>query len=359
MTGQNLSQDLSDVESNGSRMGGVGFDGSYLDGSYLNGSGLHHAASDVVTSLVAAGQNANLESFSNLFSSNFFNDTASLLNVGFVQTALIAAALLGIVSGVISPLIVMRQMSFTVHGTSELALMGASAALLTGFSISGGAILGSVAAAIVLALLGMRGGRDAVVGVVLSFGMGLSVLFIHLYPGRTNTAFSLLTGQIIGLNSSSIWTMAIVCVVVVTAVLLMWRPLLFSSADPEMARAFGINTRLVAVIFAVLIGMTAAQGVQLVGSLLIISLVITPGAAASFLTASPVRAVIYSIIFAELAAVGGIILSLAPGMPVSVFVTAISFLIYIICRSISAFTSRRVTRDEVRATAWNTHPHAS
>lgn len=286
----------------------------------------------------------------------FVTDTQTLLNVGFVQSALIAAALLGLVSGVITPLVVMRQMSFTVHGTSELALMGASAALLAGVSVGGGAIVGSVLAAVVLALLGMRGGQDAIVGVVLSFGMGLSVLFIHLYPGRTTTAFALLTGQIVGLSSASVWLLAGVAALVITVVALFWRPLLFASADPVMAAASGINVRAMSVLFAVLIGLTAAQGVQIVGALLIISLVITPGAAAAYVTASPVKAVALSVIFAEVAAVGGVILSLAPGIPVSVFVTTISFVIYLVCRFLGWYRGRAATRDEVSAGRWATPP---
>ncbi|MBP2331646.1 zinc/manganese transport system permease protein [Corynebacterium freneyi] len=288
----------------------------------------------------------------------FVADTQTLLNVGFVQSALIAAALLGLVSGVITPLVVMRQMSFTVHGTSELALMGASAALLAGVSVGGGAIVGSVLAAVVLALLGMRGGQDAIVGVVLSFGMGLSVLFIHLYPGRTTTAFALLTGQIVGLSSASVWLLAGVAALVITVVALFWRPLLFASADPVMAAASGINVRAMSVLFAVLIGLTAAQGVQIVGALLIISLVITPGAAAAYVTASPVKAVVLSVIFAEVAAVGGVILSLAPGMPVSVFVTTISFVIYLVCRFLGWYRGRAATRDEVSAGRWASPPTA-
>lgn len=288
----------------------------------------------------------------------FVADTQTLLNVGFVQSALIAAALLGLVSGVITPLVVMRQMSFTVHGTSELALMGASAALLAGVSVGGGAIVGSVLAAVVLALLGMRGGQDAIVGVVLSFGMGLSVLFIHLYPGRTTTAFALLTGQIVGLSSASVWLLAGVAALVITVVALFWRPLLFASADPVMAAASGINVRAMSVLFAVLIGLTAAQGVQIVGALLIISLVITPGAAAAYVTASPVKAVVLSVIFAEVAAVGGVILSLAPGMPVSVFVTTISFVIYLVCRFLGWYRGRSATRDEVSAGRWASPPTA-
>jgi zinc/manganese transport system permease protein len=282
----------------------------------------------------------------------YFADTAELLQVGFVHNALIAAVLLGLISGVISPLIVMRQMSFTVHGTSELALMGASAALLLGVSVSGGAIVGSVIIAVILALLSIRGGKDAVVGVVLSFGMGLSVLFIHLYPGRTSTAFSLLTGQIIGLNDTSLWTMAIVAVIVVGGIAWKWRPLLFASADPIMAAACGVNVKGLAIYFAILTGLVAAQGVQIVGSLLIIALIITPGAAAAFVTASPVKAVILSTIFAEVSAVGGIILSLAPGIPVSVLVTTISFVIYLVCYAIGSVQSRKATRDDVQAAKW-------
>lgn len=282
----------------------------------------------------------------------YFADTAELLQVGFVHNALIAAVLLGLISGVISPLIVMRQMSFTVHGTSELALMGASAALLLGVSVSGGAIVGSVIIAVILALLSIRGGKDAVVGVILSFGMGLSVLFIHLYPGRTSTAFSLLTGQIIGLNDTSLWTMAIVAVIVVGGIAWKWRPLLFASADPIMAAACGVNVKGLAIYFAILTGLVAAQGVQIVGSLLIIALIITPGAAAAFVTASPVKAVVLSTIFAEVSAVGGIILSLAPGIPVSVLVTTISFVIYLVCYAIGSVQSRKATRDDVQASKW-------
>lgn len=259
--------------------------------------------------------------------------TLYLLDVEFVQTALLASALLGIVSGVMAPLIVLRQMSFAVHGTSELALMGAAAALLVGMNIGVGALLGSVVAAIVLALLGMNE-QDSAVGVVMSFGMGLSVLFIHLYPGKSSTAFALLTGQIVGVSQSSLGLLAAIVVAVVGCVVLLWRPLLFAAADPIIAAAAGVRVRAMAVLFAVLVGLTAAQSVQIVGALLVMALLITPGAAAVHITSNPVHAVLWSVLFAEVAAVGGLILSLAPGLPVSVFVTTISFAIYLICRAI-------------------------
>ncbi|ALC06745.1 ABC transporter permease [Corynebacterium deserti GIMN1.010] len=290
--------------------------------------------------------------------STWISDTQYLLGVDFVQHALIASALLGVLSGVIAPLIVVRQQSFAVHGTSELALMGAAAALLFGLNVGGGAVIGSVVAAIVLALLGMKQ-QDSAVGAVMSFGLGLSVLFIHLYPGRSSTAFSLLTGQIVGVSSASLWILVAVTIIVVGTIVIFWRPLLFASSDPLMAQASGVNVRLIAVAFAVLVGLTTSQSVQIVGALLVMALLIVPGAAAVAVTANPVRAVVLAVIFAEVSAVGGLLLSLAPGLPVSVFVTTISFVIYLICRVIGWTRGRDARRDEdaFRRRQLDHHPH--
>ncbi len=273
---------------------------------------------------------------------NFVADTSYLLSQDFVQTTLVACALLGILSGVMAPLVVLRQMSFSVHATSELALMGASAALLFGLNVGFGAVAGAVVAALVLAALGLKGQQDSAVGVVMSFGMALSVLFIHLYPGNSNRALSLLTGQIVGVSAQNVALLAGTTVLVVGAVLVLWRALIFASADPVMAAACGVPVRAMSFAFAVLVGIASAQSVQIVGALLVMSLLITPGAAAAQVTANPVHAVWWSVLFAEASAVGGMILSLAPGVPVSVFVAFISFGIYLICRVIGGVQSHRI-----------------
>lgn len=281
--------------------------------------------------------------------SSFIEDTQYLLTVDFVQSSLIACALLGVLSGVMTSLIVLRQMSFSVHATSELALMGASAALLFGANIGFGAVFGAIVAAIILAVLGFRGQQDSAIGVVMSFGLGLSVLFIHLYPGNANTAMTLLTGQIVGVSAASVWLLALTTLIIVCAVTLFWRPVLFASADPVMAQAAGVRTHAIAVGFAILVGLAAAQSVQIVGSLLVMALLITPGAAAVQITSSPLRAVLWSTLFAEVSAVGGFLLSLAPGLPVSVFVTTISFIIYLVCRFVGWLRNRQAVRDDIAA----------
>lgn len=266
--------------------------------------------------------------------------TAHLLQQDFVLYGLVAIALLGLLAGAIGPFIVMRQMSFSVHGASELALTGAAAALLFGMNLGAGAILGSVIAALMFGLMGTRASqRDSSIGVVLAFGLGMAVLFIHLYPGRSGTSFSLLTGQIVGVSEHGIIQMAVVAAIICGALVALYRPLVFSSADPDVASARGVPIRLISMIFAVLVGLAAAQAVQVVGALLVLSLLITPAAAAAAVTSSPGRAIALTIVFAEIAAVGGMLLSLAPGVPVSVFVTTISFVIYLACRGIAAVRS--------------------
>ena len=278
------------------------------------------------------------EVLAHLFS---FDITMDLLRRDFVQQALLAAALLALLAGLVGPFIVMRQMSFAVHGSSELSLTGASFALLTGLNVGIGALVGSALAAILFGILGQRAReRDSAIGVVLAFGLGLAVLFIHLYPGRSGTSFALLTGQIVGVGYSGLTLLAVVTVLVVIVLAVCYRPLLFATVDPEVAAGRGVPVRALGIVFAGLVGVAAAQGVQIVGALLVMSLLITPAAAAARVFTSPAATIAGSVVFAELAAVGGIVMSLAPGVPVSVFVTTISFAIFLTCWFVSIGRSR-------------------
>lgn len=102
-----------------------------------------------------------------------------------VHDSLIAGLILGLVAGVIGPMIQARDLSFAVHGTSEISFAGASAALFLGVSVVGGAIAGSLVAAVILGMLGVRAReRNAAIGILLPFGLGLGVLFLSLYKGR-------------------------------------------------------------------------------------------------------------------------------------------------------------------------------
>ncbi|GAA4427103.1 metal ABC transporter permease [Actinokineospora soli] len=272
-----------------------------------------------------------------------FGLTVDLLALPFVQLALVVAVVLGLLAGVLGPLIISRNMAFSVHGTSELAFTGGAAALLLGWDIGNGALAGAIVAALVLGLLSRRSSEyDSVIGVVLAFGLGVGVLMLYFYKGRSANKFGLLTGQIVGQDFAS-FALLMSCAAGVLAVLaVIYRPLLFASVDPEVAKARGVPVLALSLVFAVLVGVATALGVRTVGALLVLALMVTPAAAACRVTASPLKATVLSVCFALVSAVGGIVLSLAPGAPISAFVTAISFVIYVACWAVGR--TRGLTR---------------
>ena len=173
-----------------------------------------------------------------------FAGTGELLALPFVRSALIAAALLGLVAGVLAPLVVTRGMAFAVHGTAELAFTGGAAALLLGIGVGFGAVGGAVVAGLVFGLLGLRQReRDSVIGVVLAFGLGVGVLLLALHEGRASNKFGLLTGSIVSVDTTNLWLLGLVTVLVLGTLAVVYRPLLFASADPEVAAARGVPIR--------------------------------------------------------------------------------------------------------------------
>ncbi len=264
-----------------------------------------------------------------------FEGLGRLLELPFVQSALIACAVLGVVAGALAPLIVARGMAFAVHGTAELAFTGGAAALLLGASVAGGAVAGAVVAALIFGWLGLRQReRDSVIGVVLAFGLGLGVLLLALYSGRASNKFGLLTGSIVAVDSTNIVVLSVVAVLVLAVLAVLYRPLLFASTDPDVALARGVPVRALSMVFAVLIGLTTALAVPIVGAILVLSVMIAPGAAAARVTAHPLLATLLAIVIAEIALVGGVVLSLAPGLPVSGYVAALAFFLYLLCRGV-------------------------
>lgn len=265
-----------------------------------------------------------------------FGTTGWLLGQDFVLKAVLAGALLGLVAGLIGPLIVARNMAFSVHATSEIAFAGGAAALLLGIGVQYGALAAAVLIAVALGVLARRSSeRDSVIGAVLTFGLGVGILLLWLYPGRSSNKFGLLVGQIISLNGPDLPLIGGCALGVVVVLAIIYRPVLFASVDPELAAARGVPTRWLNPLFAVLVGVATALGVQTVGALLVVALMITPGAAAARVTANPLLATVLAVVFAETAMIGGIVFSLAPGAPISAFVTTISFVIYLVCRGIA------------------------
>ena len=257
--------------------------------------------------------------------------------LALVQNSIIAAAVLGIVGGLIGVFVMQRDMAFAVHGISELSFAGAAAALLLGVNVVAGSIVGSLIAAALIGVLGAKArDRNSIIGVLMPFGIGLGILFLALYPGRSGNKFGLLTGQIISVDLPQLGLLLAISIVVLVALLIVWRPLAFDSLDPEVASARGVPGRALSVVFMTLLGLTVAVSVQIIGALLVLALLVTPAAAALRVSSSPVLVPVLSMAFGLVSAVGGILLALGGSLPISPYITTISFVIYIICRVIGS-----------------------
>lgn len=267
-----------------------------------------------------------------------FVDPATYLQLlALVQNSIIAAAVLGIVGGLIGVFVMQRDMAFAVHGISELSFAGAAAALLLGINVVAGSIVGSLIAAALIGVLGAKArDRNSIIGVLMPFGLGLGILFLALYPGRSGNKFGLLTGQIISVDLPQLGLLIGISIVVLVALFIVWRPLTFDSLDPEVASARGVPSRALSIVFMTLLGLTVAVSVQIIGALLVLALLVTPAAAALRVSSSPVLVPVLSMVFGFVSAVGGILLAIGGSLPISPYITTISFAIYIGCRIIGS-----------------------
>lgn len=279
-----------------------------------------------------------------------FSDYAQLLPL--VTNSLLAAALLGLMGGLIGIFVMNRDSSFAVHGISELSFAGAAIALLVGVDVVFGSIVGSLAAAILIAVLGSRAKeRNSIIAVLMPFGLGVGILALSLYEGRASNKFGLLTGQIIAVDQPALAWLAGISALVILVLVFIWRPLQFASLDPEVARARGVATSTLGYVFMVLLGLAVAASVQVVGALLVLSLLVTPAAAALRVTSSPKLAPVLSVIIALVASVGGILLALGGGLPVSPYITTVSFAIYLVCRAVASLRKRAARASVGKVTA--------
>lgn len=268
-----------------------------------------------------------------------FSDYDQLIPLVF--NSILAGALLAIIGGLVGVFVMHRELSFAVHGISELSFAGAAIFLLIGLDVVFGSVFGSFLAALIIALLGDKArDRNSIVAVLMPFGLGIGILALALYPGRAANKFGLLTGQIVAVDDPKLGAMAIISLIVVVSLLVIWRPLSFASLDQEVAVARGVNTRLLGIIFIMLLGLAVAAAVQIVGALLVLALLVTPAAAALRLSSSQILVPILSVLFALVSMLGGTLLALGGTLPISPYVTTISFLIYLIARSIAWVRTR-------------------
>ncbi len=269
------------------------------------------------------------------------------LQLPFAQHALEAAFLVAVSCGLLGPFVIARTMSFAVHGTSELAFTGGGAGLLVTGNVLVGALVGARVVATLMGVLGQRAAeRDSTIGVILAGGLALGVFLLGYYNGYASEALNILFGNIFGISSGQILLLALIAVAVAVVLTVMWRPLLFASVDPDVAVARGVRTGLLGIVFLYVLAITVTEAAQIVGTLLVLSLAITPAASAQRLSANPLVVTTLSIVLAVVAADGGLLLSFQfSTIKPSVLIVALSVAFYVVARHVApALPSLRRTR---------------
>lgn len=269
-----------------------------------------------------------------------------LLSLAFVQHAYYAVTAVSLAAGAVGYFVVLRRQAFAAHAIGHVGFAGAAGAVLLGLSPVVGLLGFCLAAGLLIGLGGATlSDRDAVVGVTLTGALGLGVLFISLYSGYADATYSILFGQILGVTWGDVALVATVSLVVVVALSLIYRPLLFVSIDASSAQARGLSERTLSLIFLSLLALTTVVAIQIVGVLLVFSLLVAPAAAAEQLTNRPLRALALSSIIALVSSWLGLFFAVWWGGPVSFWITALASGTYVVARSRDAWrTRRRATR---------------
>ena len=259
----------------------------------------------------------------------------TMLELDFMRQAFLAGTALSLVAGLVGYLVVLRRLIFTSDFLSHVAFPGALGAILLGISPLLGVFGLSASVALGLSALGERArARDVTTGTALAWVFGVGALLLSLYTSgssarNSTVGVNVLFGSIFGLQTRQAQLVALVGALVVVVLLVVARPLLFASLDPDVAAARGVPVRLLNAVFLILLAVTTAEAVQAVGALLIFALLITPAAIARRLTVRPYAAWLLSGLLAIGFTWAGLVLAYELPYPVSFFITGLAFAGYV------------------------------
>ncbi len=271
-----------------------------------------------------------------VFAPGFFENEA-------VHVALAIGAAVAIVTGVVGVFTVMRGQSFAGEALGDIGTTGGSAAALVGIGPLAGFVAIDVLAAAAMELVGVQRvrGRDLATGIVLGAGIGLAALFLYLDTTQGadgGSTVTILFGSIFAISSATIPAVVILAALAVALIVALYRPLLLSTVSPEMAAARGIPVRLVGALYLLALALATALAAITIGTILSTALLIGPAAAALRLTRRPLRAMLAAITIGIAATWIGVVLAYdsyhwppqGHGWPVSFFVVALVFVLYLL-----------------------------
>jgi zinc/manganese transport system permease protein len=249
----------------------------------------------------------------------------------FMTNALAAAGIAAVMSGIVGYFLVMRGQTFAGHALSHIGFAGATGAGLIGLAPLWGLIGFTLIAGILMGLLSERiSNRDVAIGVVLALALGLGLLFLHYYTSFATQATALLFGNVLAVDRPMIATLAALGIVTLATLAFIMRPLVFASLQPELAEARGVPLRLVSTAFLAIVALAVAACAQIVGVLMVFTLMVGPAAAAQRLATGLWSGLLLAAALALAEAWSGIVIAYETDWPVSFCIAMLSALVYFV-----------------------------
>ena len=216
---------------------------------------------------------------------DLWNWFADPLEFEFMQRALLAVLIVGLVSAVVGAFVVVRGMAFIGDALAHASFAGVAAAVALGFSIYLGAIVAAIATALGIAFISQRSRLrfDTTIGVLFVGAFALGIVIISRQENYTADLFSFVFGNVLGVSWGDLQLMAVVGAIVIALVAAFYKELLFTAYDPIVAAATGVPTRLMEYGLLALIALSTVVALQAVGIVLVIAMLVTPSATASLL----------------------------------------------------------------------------
>jgi zinc/manganese transport system permease protein len=250
----------------------------------------------------------------------------------FMNNAFAAAGIVAVVSGLVGYFLVMRSQTFAGHALSHIGFAGATGAGLIGVAPLWGLVAFTLAAGIVMGALSERiSNRDVAIGIVLALALGFGLLFLHYYTSFATQATALLFGNVLAVDRTMIATLAVLGAITLVALGLIMRPLIFASLQPELAEAKGVPLRFVSTAFLAIVALAVSACAQIVGVLLVFTLMVGPPAAAQRVTTGLWSGLIVSAALALAEAWLGLTMAFYTDWPVSFCIAALSAFGYFAC----------------------------
>lgn len=255
--------------------------------------------------------------------------TRTMFEYDFMVNAFAASGIVAVLAGVVGYFLVLRGQTFAGHALSHVGFTGATGAVLLGISPLWGMVGFTFAAGMCMGALGERlAGRDVAIGVTLSLALGFGLLFLHFFTQYATQVTALLFGNVLGVSGPTLVVLAALAVVSLAALAAIARPLLFASLQPELAEAKGVSLRLVSTLFLAVTALAVAACTQIVGVLLVFTLMVGPAAAAQNLTTRLSTGLALAALFALAQAWLGVTLAFYTDWPTSFWITALAAAVY-------------------------------